>query len=318
MKRRFLFIYVLLTVSVTLSVRSAWSQPDLKKLFSENKEHRSIDPKFHFTGSDYYWLENDTLFECRFEKGTKIALRDIDFSKTTITASSYLVDQKNTPVYKLEMFPLNNKPVKGFRCFNGNPILSILPDPIASSIRLDMEDRKIASDARDYLRQVASAAPGSTNESAGNFDSQLYDLIMGLKDDFRSLQGKPAEENSFLSKVQLQGSVSTKIYVDGSGDRWLSAYFGEFSTRETANAVYNKVIQQVDSCKKNVVSMVKAKESISAPLTVQAYLPIDLDNILDASMKDFSVKVQLGENMKFDKNLDRTYSYIVTLLIEKD
>lgn len=301
------------------SMNSARAQSDMKKLFSDHEVHSSYHPKDKFIGTDYYWIEGDTLFHCRASSGQKIALADIDFSKTVIQLNEFLFKEKNTPVYVLQIYPLDNKRVSGFYCDpKGYPVSSILPDPKPTHIYLDMETKHIAQQARDYLKQLAGS-PGNTDErKKNNFESQFYELLKGMKDDFESLKGNKIDATTFASKVQLDGSISTSVNNNDDGEKWLSAFYGTFSNRADAKRVYDKIVKQIDDIQKSFISITKLPEQISDPLTVQAYMPIDIDGDNGKTLSDFTIKVQLAENIKFDKNLNKTSTYLVTFVIDKD
>lgn len=292
--------------------------PEMDKLFSDRKEHESYLPNYSNTGSSYYWIQDDTLWTCGLLGGDRIALSDINFEKAKIEKSEFVVKgTKSDFVYRLIIKPKQGKPTLNYGCFMAMPYLANKADlKYDQTIKLDLESKELAERAVSYLKNRSTPQSNATNANS-DFDSNLYDLIMGLKDDFESLRGTKHNEKNYASKVQLAGARSTNIYIGLMFNTWVLADFGEYATAADARVAFDKVVKQIDDCKKNVVSLVKMNEMNSDVLTVQSYIPFDGLDQLPASMKKFSIDVQIIQNMKFDKDLNKTVFYVVNLRIEK-
>ena len=289
---------------------------EIKKLFSDKQEHESYLLKYSNSGSNYYWVAGDTLFSCGIIGGKKMAITDIDFTKSKISRDKeWLVKGTKEPVYKMELFPIKGKPV-----FNIGSFVTTVSGTFSTSydkaLTLDMADDHIANKALEYLKHLTGAGDGAPISSSG-FDSQLSKLINGLKDDYAGMQGSRVDGDDVNCTVSLEGAVSTRIHTGMLRDIWLNADYGEFNTQIAAEAKYKQLIEKINNSKGKPCPMVQQNEMVSEPLRTQTWLPFDLNDVLDRSMKQFSIQLDLIKLFKFDKDFNQLDSWSVILRIKK-
>ena len=294
------------------------ANPEMKKLFSDKKEHESYLLKYSNTGSNYYWLAKDSLYSCGLIGCRKIAVADIDFTKSKITRDKdWLVKGTKDPVYKMELFPIKGKPVFSISSFATFLNIDGTADAhYDKTLSLDMADNSIANKAMEYLRQLAGAGDGAPTSSS-DFDSQLSKLINGLKDDYAGMQGSRVDGDDVNCTVSLEGAVSTRIHTGMLRDIWLNADYGEFNTWAAAEAKYKQLVEKINNSKGKPCPMVQQNEMVSEPLRTQTWLPFDLNDVLDRSMKQFSIQLDLIKLFKFDKDFNQIDSWSVILRIKK-
>jgi len=294
------------------------ADPEMDKLFSDKQEHASYLLKYSNTGSNYYWVAKDSLYSCGLIGCRKIAVADIDFTKSKLTRDKdWLVKGTKDPVYKMELFPIKGKPVFSMSSFA--TFLSIDGTTDAhfdKTLTLDMADNRIANKAMEYLKHLAGATDGQTTSSS-DFDSQLSKLINGMKDDYASMQGSRVDEDDVNSTVLLEGAVSTRIHTGMLRDVWLNADYGEFNTLAAAEAIYKKLIDKINNSKGKPCQMVQQDEMVSEPMRTQTWIPFDLNDVLDRSMKRFNIQIDLIKLFKFDKDFNQVDSWSVILRLKK-
>lgn len=294
------------------------ADPEMATLFSDKKEHQSYLLKYSNTGSNYYWIAKDTLFSCGLIGCRKIPVADIDFTKSSITRDKdWLVKGTKDPVYKMELFPIKGKPVFSVSSFATFLDIGETGDAhLDKTLILDMADSRIANKAMEYLKHLAGATDGATTSGSG-FDSQLSKLINGLKDNFTSMQGSRVDKDDVNCTVSLDGAVSTRIHTGMLRDVWLNADYGEFTTQAAAEAMYKRLIDKINNSKGKPCPMVQQDEMVSEPLRTQSWIPFDLNDVLDKSMKRFSIQLDLIKLFKFDKDFKQLDSWSVILRIKK-
>lgn len=320
------FLYRLITILVfffSFCAVQAQSNAEMEKIFSDKQEHAWYMLHYSNTGGDYYWVEKDSLFSCAFVSCSKIALADIDFDKIIIEKSSnYLVKGTTNPVYILQVPAVKGKPSFTYDCFMGTTFLNTAKTArYDKTVNLDMDSKQTAEKAVAYLQQLANGKSGNNITATGDFDTELLNIVNGLKDNFESLKGQSADDESddkkWICKKQLEGAISTKIGMGMLHNVYLLADFGEYNTMSTALNMYNRVEEKVTGWKKALVSMVKQEENVNEIIRTQSWLPFDFNDVLDSSMKKFSIKLEMIKTMKLDKDLNKIDLYMVSLLIEK-
>ncbi|HMI78411.1 MAG TPA: hypothetical protein VK484_06430 [Ferruginibacter sp.] len=302
---------------------------EMDALFSatDKKEHKSYMLKYSNTESSYFWIQNDSLYSTRFLTGRKIALTDINFNKKNITKTNMLVDKTQDYVYQLTLEPTTGKPMFKFSSLGYMFISEATPEP-GAILKLDMINKQEAEDAFSYLQQLSSglknssgapedpfkqAGQNNSGNKTGDFDSRLSSLVMGIKDNFASLMGKEDKDNQFISKVQLDGALSTKVYIGMLHNVYLIADFGDFNTMPEAEAMYNKMSAKIQAAK-FPLTMVQMKEMVFPIGKTMAWIPFGAD---DPDMKEFSVTLELIKTISFDKDNKKFDIYSVSLRIEK-
>ena len=299
------------------------NESEMKKLFSstEKIEHKSYMLKYSNKETNYYWVENDTLFSCGgFMSGGKIALADIDFTKKDIVKTNMLVEGSLDYVYRLSFTPIKGKPTFSYVCLGKTFIsTSNLPE-YRKSITLDMANLRLANEASEYLQKLSKAGRNKSLPQSkeapgiGYFDTQLLALINGLKDNFSTLRKDKVEERVYNSSVQLEGSVSTKIYTGLIGNVYLLASFGEFKTIQEAEAIYKKVIEKISKSKKMPATMIKQDEVSNSMSRTTAWLHFGQ---LDSALNGFTLELDIMTIGKLDKEYNKIDYYFVKLKIAK-
>jgi hypothetical protein len=94
----------------------------------------------------------------------------------------------------------------------------------------------------------------NTGSMENDFDTELYQLIMGLKDKYASLKGnkvdtKATNTKKWESKIKLTGSETTTI-TESSNSTYVVVNFGEYETYEEALDDYIGAKNKIESCQK--------------------------------------------------------------------
>jgi hypothetical protein len=291
---------------------------EMEKLFSDKAQHGSYRLKVRNTTTNSYWIANDSLYSCiSAEKGDGlIALADIDFTKSTITmADDWYVDGTKDPLYKMELIPLMGKPTFTFWCLFAS-IMVKGEMHLDKTVVLDMASNRIARKAMEYLklRSTGKAGPATPGNE---FDSQLGKLINGLKDNYAGMQGSRVDNQEVNCTISLEGAVNTRIYTGMLRNVWLNAAYGEFDTQAAAEATYKRLVERINNSKGLPCPMIKQDENVSETVRTQVWLPFDVNNVLDKSMKDFYIQVDLLKLPKIDKDNKVVYFWSVILRIKR-
>lgn len=297
------------------------SDSEMEKLFSSSKkiEHKSYIPKFSNKETNIYWVNNDTLYSCgQFYGGAKIALEDIDFAKKSIIKSRMLVENTADFMYQLNFYPQKGKPTFSYFCLGSIFISDSNKPDFDKMVTLDMANPMLAKQAFEYLQRLSKTANKKTLQivpttSNQVFDTQLVALINGLKDDFQSLKGKELEDKEYLSKVQLQSTVTTKIVTSRLRNDFVLASFGEFKTMKEAQDIYDKIFKKINDAK-TPFTLIKQQEVITSMSRTGSWLPFGQ---LDPGLKGFSMILDIMKIPKLDKDYNFTDYWFVTLKIEK-
>ena len=322
-------IYLLGVCIYLISFNNAVAQgfsSEMESLFSakEKRDHITYMPESANEELNTFWIDADTLYSCVSWEGVKIALSDINFDKKMITKGKMLVKNTQDNVYYLSLETIDKRPAFSFECFGLEVDGSGEADPDLL-LRLDMENAVQAEEAFAYLVQLSkqniTAIPedplpsdqNSGGNKSGDFDSQLSSLIYGIKDDFESLRGGKVNEKQFMSKVQLDGAISTNIYIGMLFNTYLIADFGKFKTREEAEAVYEKMAARI-SKSKMPVTMIKLEEIVSPSSKTHGWVPFGVD---DPDMKKFSIVLDVIKTITFDDKYNMLDVYAVSLRIKK-
>ena len=298
---------------------------EMEKLFSstEKVEHNSYMLKYSNKETNYYWIDNDTLYSCGgiiFSGGSKIALSDIDFTKKSIIKTDMLVKNTLDPVYKLKFVPIKGKPTYHYTCYRMGSFYERSGNIyINGNSTLDMATRRLADQAFDYLQRrsqggIKKISAQDPAKATGNFDSQLFELINGVKDNFVSLKSSQTIDNENVSKIQLEGSISTRIHTGMALTVSLMADFGDFNTLQEAEAVLEKVSAKISQSRKMPVTMIKQDEVVNSISKTITWLPF---GDVDPELKGFSLDLYVMSLTKLDKNFNRSDYHTVKLRIKK-
>jgi len=131
------------------------------------------------------------------------------------------------------------------------------------------------------------------------------------------LKGGYVSPGEYNSKVQLEGSVYTRIETGMFQHQFLLVNFGDFGTMQEGEKTYKQIAAKIEASKKMPVNMIKQGEIASETGKTLSWVPFDTNGTLDASMKGFSLVLELVKSVKFDKSYNSIDYYFVSLKIDQ-
>ncbi len=153
------------------------------------------------------------------------------------------------------------------------------------------------------------------DNDGASFETQLNSLINGLKDNFATLKGNEIKKENdafdflskeYESKIMLKGAEKTVIR-SSMGSFSVQAFYGEFRSKEDADAVYSLLVEQVEDSKLTCCTLVQ-DEQVLDNLVSTSWIPFDLNGKMDAKLKDMVLEVRSIKLVGIDKEF-KSYDY---------
>lgn len=316
---------VVMFLAIFYSAEAQVADAEMEAYFSAtNKiEHQAPGVDFNIVESYYSWVEKDSLYYCDVFSGYKIALSDIDLDNVKSELAFKKVKNSNDYVYSFSLQAINGKGLIQTLC-NGSVMTKTIDENYDFFKPLEFRNEDLADRALAFLREKKKKAGikttltySNTAAVSGNFDSQLAQLINGLKNNYASLKGQQLKGNEYLCTVALAGAVKTKISVGMMGITRLFAEFGDFNSEQEATVKYTEMVKKIGGAKKMPVTMVQQNEMVSPIGKTTSWLPLDTETQLDPALKGFSLVLEMVKSTKFDKDYNKQDYYYVQLKISK-
>lgn len=163
-------------------------------------------------------------------------------------------------------------------------------------------------------------------DEATDFDAQINFIVEASHNNFDDMLGKKiAKEEGGLSfgddyesLIQLEGAercyIAPKMLTK---ERTFIASFGEFTDKASAEEAYTELIEEVNEIYFECCDFVEG-ENTGDNLSINYWMPFDAYDVMDDSLTDVLIEVQLAKSFDIDDNFKMTDLWTVVLRVTNE